>query len=62
MNNVLQGKRIRLISMNDDPRPVESGTMGTIQRVDGIGQLHVLWDNGRQLAVVPEVDEYEILN
>ncbi len=57
----LTGKRIKLISMNNDPHPVPSNTEGTIRHVDGIGQIHVNWDNGGTLAVVPEIDEYEIL-
>ena len=62
MDTTLQGKRIKLISMNDDPNPIPSGTLGTIQHIDGIGQLQVIWDNGRRLAVIPNIDEYEILN
>lgn len=62
MDNTLQGKRIKLISMNDDPNPIATGTMGTIQGIDGIGQIQVIWDNGRRLAVIPNIDEYEILN
>lgn len=62
MDTTLQGKRIRLISMNDDPYPIEPNTMGTIQFTDGMGQLQVIWDNGRRLAVIPEVDEYEIID
>jgi len=57
----LVGKRIRLIQMGDDPNPVEPGTEGTIDHVDSIGQLHVKWDNGRSLAIVPEEDQYEII-
>jgi hypothetical protein len=53
------GKRIRLISMKD-PFPVESGTLGTIVDVDGIGQYRVQWDNGRTLSVIPDEDEFEI--
>lgn len=48
--------------MNDDPNPVEPNTMGTIQYMDGIGQLQVEWDNGRRLAVIPNVDEYQIID
>ena len=58
----LKGKRVRLVRMVDDPNPVEPGTEGTIEFVDGIGQLHVKWDNGRSLALIPEVDKYAILN
>lgn len=56
----MKGKRIKLIKMVD-PYPVESGTEGTIETVDDLGQIHVKWDNGSTLAVVPEVDNYEIL-
>lgn len=57
----LIGKRITLIRMDDSQAP-ESGTKGIIKGVDGIGQIHVRWDNGSSLAVVPEEDEYLIQN
>lgn len=54
------GKRIRLIQMKDDPHPIESGTMGTIYHY-GYDVINVKWDNGRNLGVVINVDEFEIL-
>lgn len=54
------GKRIAMIQMANDPNPIEPGTMGTIKMIDAIGQIHVDWDNGRTLAVIPDEDEYEI--
>lgn len=54
------GKRIRLIQMKDDPHPIESGTMGTIYHY-GSDVINVEWDNGRNLGVVINVDEFEIL-
>jgi hypothetical protein len=56
------GKRIRIDFMKDEPHPVESGTLGTIIDVDGIGQYRVNWDNGRTLSVIPNEDEFEILD
>jgi len=56
----LIGKRIKLIQMNDDPNPIESGTMGTITHV-GWDVINVDWDNGRKLGVVMGVDRYEIM-
>ncbi len=53
MNNDLKGRRIKMINMSD-PQAVPNGTMGTITHVDGIGQIHVRWDNGIRLAVVPD--------
>ena len=60
MDERLKGKRITLIRMGDDPNPIKAGSEGTIQGVDGIGQIHVSWDNGRSLALVPGVDVYKI--
>ena len=57
----LDGKRIKMISM-DDPDPIESGTMGTVIKLDGAGQIQVKWDNGRTLSVIPEEDRFEILD
>ena len=50
------GTRILLIEMGIDPRPVESGTRGTVQAVDSIGTLHCVFDNGRSLGVIPGED------
>jgi hypothetical protein len=61
MSNDLIGKRIKLITMFDDPYPIESGTMGTISHIGG-DVMNVTWDNGRRLGVVIGVDKYEILD
>jgi hypothetical protein len=61
MDETLKGKRIMLIRMGDDPNPIKAGEMGTIQGVDGIGQIHVNWDNGRGLALIPGTDVYQII-
>lgn len=56
-----QGDRIRCIEMVDDPNPVESGTEGTIEFIDDINQIHVKWDNGRSLSLLPGIDKYELI-
>ena len=56
--NAKEGMRIRLISMVDDPNPVSPGTEGTIRLIDGMGIIHVNWDNGRSLAVIPNEDKF----
>jgi hypothetical protein len=58
-NHPLIGKRICLIKM-EDPYPIAPNEMGTIMDIDGMGQLQVKWDCGRTLAVIPDLDEYEI--
>ena len=59
----LVGKRVKLILMNDDPKtcPIEPNTMGTIMSVDDMNYYRVKWDNGRILNLLPEEDEYEII-
>lgn len=52
------GSRIQLIEMADDPRPIPSGTKGTVRLVDDAAQIHVDWDNGRSLAVIPGTDSF----
>ena len=52
-----EGTRICLDRMNDDPFPVESGTLGRVDHVDDIGTLHCVFDNGRMLGVLPGVKE-----
>jgi len=60
----LIGKRVRLILMNDDPKtnPIEPNTMGTIISIDDMNYYKVKWDNGRILNLLPDEDEYEIIN
>jgi hypothetical protein len=58
----LIGRRVKCISMNEDPDPIPSGTKGTITYIDDAGHIHVKWDNGRSLSLIPEVDTYEVLD
>ena len=55
------GTRIVLLSMGNDPNPIESGTRGTVRAVDDIGTLHCSFDNGRSLGVVPGEDSFRKL-
>ncbi len=59
----LIGKRVKLILMNDEPKtcPIEPNTMGTIMSVDDMNYYRVKWDNGRILNLLPEEDEYDII-
>lgn len=51
------GTRVELISM-DDPYEVAPGTKGTVEGVDGMGQIMMRWDNGRSLSLIPGVDSF----
>jgi len=54
------GTRIVLNHM-DDKWAVPPGTRGTVDHVDDTGQVHPIWDNGRTLAIVPEIDSFRQL-
>ncbi len=55
------GTRLELINMDDPYAPVPSGTKGTVDHVDDAAQIHMRWDNGRSLALVPGVDSFRKL-
>ena len=47
--------------MDDTYAPVQPGTRGTVAVVDDMGSIHMNWDNGRMLAVIPGVDQFRKL-
>ena len=55
------GQRIRLLHMEDPYDPVPDGTEGELVSIDDAGQLHMKWDNGRSLALVPGVDSFVLI-
>ena len=48
------GTRIVLNHM-DDKWAVPPGTRGTVEYIDDGGHIHMRWDNGRSLSLVPEL-------
>jgi hypothetical protein len=61
MNERYKGKRVMLTEMVDEPH-MTSGIFGTIQHEDDANQIHVKWDNGSVLALIPIADSYQILS
>jgi hypothetical protein len=60
--------RVRLVNYGpcgcDDPTHndnihVTPGTQGTVTDVDDGGTIHVRWDNGRNLGLIPGLDTWE---
>lgn len=60
-DNYPPGTRIMLLSMDDPYAPVPKGTKGTVVHVDDATQIHMKWDNGRTLAIVPGEDSFRKL-
>ena len=45
----------------EDPQAPPVGTLGRVDFVDDAGQIHMKWDNGSSLALIPEKDLFEIV-
>lgn len=54
------GDRICLLSM-DDPQAPSQGTEGVVESIDDLGTIHVRWDNGSHLGLVPRVDRWTVI-
>lgn len=58
--NYKRGMIVRCNHMDDPFHPVPSGTKGVIKNVDDAGTIHVAWENGSSLGLVPNVDSYSL--
>lgn len=56
-----KGAIVRLIKMDDLQAP-PVGTLGSVDHVDDGGTIHVHWQNGSGLGLIPEEDEFEIID
>lgn len=57
-----KGTRVELVHMADIwNRTLKPGDKGTVQVVDDLGTLHVQWDNGSTLGLVPGEDSWKTL-
>jgi hypothetical protein len=55
------GRRVRLIRCTDEHTRLQPGALGTVSFVDSLGTLHVRWDDGHSLGLVPGEDRWELL-
>lgn len=56
MTHVNIGDKIRINYMKDEPQM--TGIEGTVRLIDDMGQIHGTWSG---LAIVPDMDEYEVI-
>ena len=61
MKDKMKGKRIELISISDPYTNLKPGDRGTVDFIDDMGTIHVVWDNGSTLGLVPGEDQYRII-
>ncbi len=55
------GTKIQLISMRDEKHPILPGTIGEVTHIDDLGSIHMKWQNGSSLALIPEVDSFKVM-
>lgn len=53
------GDRVRLVSCSDPYTRLGPGATGTVTFVDSLGTVHVKWDTGSTLGLVPGEDRWE---
>lgn len=55
------GTRIELIRMDDPWTSLKPGDRGTVEMVDDAAQIHMKWDKGSSLALIPGEDEFKVV-
>lgn len=59
VNTSKPGTRVRLVRCTDTWTTIKPGTLGTIEFIDDTGTVHVKWDNGSRLGLIPGEDVWE---
>jgi len=54
----LVGTRVRLQHTSDQYTTLRPGDEGTVNLVDDLGTVHVHWDSGSRLGLVPGEDRW----
>lgn len=57
------GTRVKLLQeLVDDPySKLRCGDMGTVDFVDDSGSIHMRWDCGSSLALLPDLDRFSVI-
>lgn len=58
----LVGRRIELINTSDPYTELKPGDKGIVAFVDSSGTLHINWDCGSKLGLLPGYDQYKVLD
>lgn len=54
------GTKVELQSMAGETQ-MPSGLTGSVLFVDDVGSIHVNWENGSSLALIPGEDEFQVI-
>ena len=58
---VKRGDRVRLISCSDSHTKLPKNIEGEVTFIDSFNTVHVRWDNGVLLGLIPGMDSYKII-
>jgi hypothetical protein len=56
------GDRIQLTFTDDQYTTLKSGDKGTVNFVDDYGTVHINWDEGSTLGLVPDHDKWIVIS
>lgn len=57
-----EGHTIRLVRCDDPHTRLRPGLTGVVTLVDGTGTVHVLWEDGHRLGLIPGIDAWEVVD
>ena len=55
------GKKVQLVYTDDQYTKLKPGDFGIVRLVDDTGTIHVNWENGSNLGLIPGVDKFHII-
>jgi hypothetical protein len=61
MSDTNVGDRVEVIRCYDAYTKLAPGTRGSVTLIDDLGTVHVRWDDGRYVGLVPGQDEWRVI-
>jgi hypothetical protein len=55
------GKKVQLVYTDDQYTKLKPGDFGVVRLVDDTGTIHVNWEDGSNLGLIPGVDKFHII-
>ena len=54
------GTTLELVEMQGE-KQMPKGLRGVVTHIDDVAQIHVRWQNGSSLAIIPEIDKFMVV-
>lgn len=61
LRKMLNGKKVRIVELCNDEKNYKPGDIGEVQHIDDAGGIHVRWDKGGDMALLPD-DKFDFWN